>query len=86
MPEAASGISYIRKSGQTSGGRRAIKSHPALAQEAQQIWELLATPQTVQSLCKSLARRRHVHPAAAEVAELLDDLLRKELIEVSPDS
>lgn len=85
MPEAVSGISYIRKSDRTSGGTKAIESHPALKSEARQIWELLATPQTVQSLRKSLGGK-DAHPEAGDIAALLDDLLRKELIEVSPDS
>ena len=53
----------------------------------QRIWDLLGTPQTVESLCRALSsdsgdpqRFRH------GVVAVMEDLLHRNLIEVTPDS
>lgn len=54
----------------------------------QQIWELLATPQTVRSLARALASttRLDEQRCAHEVEDVLVQLFDADLIEISPDS
>ncbi|MET0986604.1 MAG: PqqD family protein [Steroidobacteraceae bacterium] len=55
---------------------------------AEQIWTLLATPQTVRSLARSLAASTKLDEqrCAQEVEDVLAQLFDADLIEVSPDS
>ena len=53
----------------------------------QRIWELLSTPQTVETLCRTLSNengdpQRFRHGVVA----VMEDLLHRNLIEVTPDS
>ncbi len=52
------------------------------------IWELLETPQTVQSLARALATHTHQQAEACEgeVMEVLAQLYDADLIEIAPDT
>jgi hypothetical protein len=54
----------------------------------QRIWELLETPQTVESLTRALANEFDARPAecVGEITASLTRLYRKDLIQVSPDA
>lgn len=50
-------------------------------EDANQIWDLLKTPQTLDSLCRSLGSE-----SEAPIRAVLETLVDEDLIEVSPDS
>jgi hypothetical protein len=55
---------------------------------ARRIWELLETPQTVETLVRVLRRELEMEPEACthDVEIVLDGLLREDLIQLSPDT
>lgn len=54
----------------------------------QRVWELLQTPQTIETICRVLANEYGLsgHSCSTEVRTLLAHLYREGLIQVSPDS
>lgn len=54
----------------------------------QRVWELLETPQTVETICRVLTREGSVDPDTCDpgVKSLLAQLYREDLIQLSPDS
>ena len=80
MHEVLTTASYVRK-------RKATGSPPQGEPAKQRIWELLSTPQTVETLCRALddddlaGKDGHGY-----VKSVLTDLYEKELIELSPDA
>jgi Coenzyme PQQ synthesis protein D (PqqD) len=70
--------------------RRALPdaSDERTASAARRIWELLETPQTVETLCRVLRRELNVDPdvCTRDVRIVLDGLLREDLIQLSPDT
>jgi Coenzyme PQQ synthesis protein D (PqqD) len=55
------------------------------APTARRIWELLETPQTIETLCRVLRRECDAEPEP-DVRIVLDGLLREDLIQLSPDT
>lgn len=54
---------------------------------ARRIWELLETPQTVESLCRVLAREYSLpRSCGQQIKSFLGDLYERDLIQVSPDT
>ncbi len=88
MAEILPSASYVRSS---KGLRDPAKEPAVLASlsrgasleddDASQIWELLKTPQTVDSLCRSLGS-----DSDEGIRSALAALFDEDLIEVSPDS
>jgi len=61
-------------------------SHSALERK-RRVWHLLETPQTIDSVCRTLANERLIDPHChATVRELFAQMLEENLIELSPDS
>ena len=58
------------------------------AAAAMRIWELLETPQTVETLCRVLHRELHVETETCnhDIQIVLSGLLREDLIQLSPDT
>lgn len=58
------------------------------AQSTAEIWELLETPHTVQSLARALAThtKQQAEVCEGEVVEVLAQLYDADLIEIAPDS
>lgn len=52
------------------------------------IWDLLRTPQTVETVCRVLTREQQISDAACrgEVTSVFAQLLEADLIEISPDA
>lgn len=52
------------------------------------IWDLLETPQTVETICRVLRSEFDLTPAASieSVKVVLEELYREDLIQVSPDT
>ena len=61
---------------------------PALPGAQERIWELLETPQTVETLTRVLANEFDARPAdcVGEITASLSRLYREDLIQVSPDA
>lgn len=84
MAEILPSASYVR----SPHGQR-DRAHPAIlssmgelsGEDATRLWELLETPQTVDSLCRSLGKQGE-EPIRSALATLYDE----DLIQVSPDS
>lgn len=54
---------------------------------ARRIWELLETPQTVETLCRVLAREYSLpRSCGPQIRSFLGDLYERDLIQVSPDT
>lgn len=85
MAEILPSASYVRNpKGQQDGARRQaiLSSIDQLeGEETTRMWELLETPQTVDSLCRSLGKDID-EPIRSALAALYDE----DLIQVSPDS
>jgi hypothetical protein len=70
-----------------------LRALPEVADErsastARRIWELLETPQTVETICRVLRSEYDVETDACrhDVRVVLHGLLREELIQLSPDT
>ncbi|HEY8538924.1 MAG TPA: hypothetical protein VIL28_08655 [Steroidobacteraceae bacterium] len=61
--------------------RALCSQHPATGY----IWDLLATPQTVETLCRRLANEQERVPVS-EIRDSLTKLMREDLIQISPDT
>lgn len=85
MAEILPGGSYVRnpKAPQDRAhGHAVLSSIEALENdEALRVWELLETPQTVDSLCRSLGKTDE-EPIRSALSALYD----KDMIQVSPDT
>jgi hypothetical protein len=53
-------------------------------EEAAQVWDLLETPQTVDTLCRSVGHGRALKSEG--ITNLLAELYDRDLIQLSPDS
>lgn len=49
------------------------------------IWDLLATPQTVETLCRRLAQDQE-RIAVSDIRDSLTKLMQEDLIQISPDT
>ena len=85
MAEILPNASYVRhsKGRQDQGHERSVRSLIAELEEeeATRIWELLETPQTVDSLCRSLGKTED-----RMIRSALAALYDKDMIQVSPDT
>lgn len=54
------------------------------ADEASQVWELLETPQTVDTICRSIGANGDL--GSERITTLLAQMYDKDLIQLSPDS
>lgn len=85
MAEILPGGSYVRnpKAPQDPARRREVLSSIATLQsdETLRVWELLETPQTVDSLCRSLGKTGE-EPIRSALSTLYDN----DMIQVSPDT
>jgi hypothetical protein len=94
MTEIEPSASYLRNVQGFEAGKdatlRAICERSTLGTPGtpQRVWDLLETPQTVQTICRVLAREHAVDPDTCDpgVKSLLAQLYREDLIQLSPDS
>lgn len=91
MAEILPSASYVRnpqagKSGaEQSAILTSIQQHTELgSDEAAQVWELLETPQTVDTLCRSIGANGEL--GNTRVTSMLAELYDQDLIQVSPDT
>jgi Coenzyme PQQ synthesis protein D (PqqD) len=91
MTQILHSASYVWNDGVPSDA--VLHSLPDLGDEcpattARRIWELLETPQTVETLCRVLRRELNVDQDACghDVRIVLTELLREDLIQLSPDT
>lgn len=91
MAEILPTASYVRRTRSTQDAeqQRAIlttlgEQADLDADEATQLWDLLETPQTVDTLCRSIGSEEP--PDSDRITQLLADLYEKDLIQLSPDS
>ena len=80
----------LRAHAEKSAALRALqeRDNEALPGAQARIWELLETPQTVETITRVLANEFDARPAdcVGEVTASLSRLYREDLIQVSPDS
>lgn len=84
MAEILPSASYVRN----PQGQR-DRAHPAIlsamgelsGEDATRMWELLETPQTVDTLCRSLGKQ-----GEEPIRSALAALYKEDLIQISPDS
>ena len=78
---------YIRTKGAPSDlSESAVQGQALAVKETRDVWRLLATAQTVESLRRRIAGDSGRAPDAAVVESILKELLDRDLIELSPDS
>jgi len=88
MTQVSTGAAYVRKhefSDQPPLGGRDMRN--AVVEE--QVWALLETPQTVESLRRAAKRNAmggDAHVDGGDIEKMLQRLLDADLIELSPDS
>jgi hypothetical protein len=89
MIDQPAGTSYVRARHDGAAAAAAVDSDSALESRlvTQRIWDLLETPQTVDSLCRALSTddgdpQRYRHGVLAVMESLYD----RNLIEITPDS
>jgi Coenzyme PQQ synthesis protein D (PqqD) len=96
MVEIHPSASYVRHSQRLASGsepegllQRLVREEAVNPPDApQRIWELLETPQTVETICRVLRNEFDLPPGACteEVKIVLSQLYREDLIELSPDT
>ena len=92
MQNTVPGAAFVRST--VAGNQRArtlfglVGQHCGLeaAETADHIYELLATPQTTQTLQRAIAPDGKPHARAEVLDSFLAELYRRDLIELSPDS
>lgn len=91
MAEILPSASYVRnpRAAKSGAEQRAIlasiQEHTELDSEvAEQVWELLDTPQTVDTLCRSIGADGDL--GSTRVTSMLAELYDQDLIQVSPDA
>lgn len=90
MAEILPTASYVRRAraAQDAERQRAIltlgEQADLDADETTQLWNLLETPQTVDTLRRSIGGE--AAPDSASITQLLADLYEKDFIQLSPDS
>lgn len=68
--------------------KKAVLSEITEGESSQRIWELLETPQTVETLTRVIANEFDTKPTdcVGEITASLSRLYREDLIQVSPDA
>lgn len=68
--------------------KQSVLSEITDGEESQRIWELLETPQTVETLARVIANEFDTQPndCVGEITASLSKLYREDLIQVSPDA
>lgn len=93
--EVPQGTAYIRnQAGRETTSRSGELANIVAADERDsttllpRIWDLLRTPQTVETVCRVLTRERQISDAECrgEVTSVFVQLLEAELIQISPDT
>jgi hypothetical protein len=91
MAEILASASYVRnpKAAQDRAEQDAILASIGERAElemdaAVQVWELLETPQTIATICRSIGAQSDA--GSAQVGSLLAELYDQDLIQVSPDT
>jgi hypothetical protein len=91
MAEILPTASYVRRARATQDAERQRAILTGLGEQADldpdetsQLWDLLETPQTVDTLCRSIGAEES--PDSERITQLLADLYEKDLIQLSPDS
>ncbi|HLS80583.1 MAG TPA: PqqD family protein [Steroidobacter sp.] len=97
MKDIQSGVSYVRAPqapadpgapGEEQMVLRSLQSDATPADALARIWELLETPQTVETICRVLTNEFDLPPASSTegVRIVLSRLYREDLIQASPDA
>ena len=84
MHEISKSASYVQNSAllrAEAGKQQTLQSICERAPSTRQVWELLQTPQTVETLS-----RRLEDEDVEDITASLTQLIREELIQISPDS
>ena len=91
MAEILPSASYVRNPkvaksrAEQSAILASIGEHAELgAEEATHVWELLETPQTIATICRSIGAKSDA--GSTQVSSLLAELYDQDLIQVSPDT
>lgn len=90
MAEILPSASYVRNPRASDGAQQSallssIQEHAELgSDETAQVWELLETPQTVDTICRSIGANGDI--GSTRVTSILSELYDKDLIQVSPDT
>ena len=86
MPEIAENAAYVRSS-RTDGLIGSKAGADVASAPAKQMWELLTTPQTVESLSRALSKEQSTSTVSRQgIVAALERLLAREMIELSPDA
>lgn len=89
MAEILPTASYVRRRSTPEDAQvlESLDSDQGAKDIPQRVWKLLETPQTVESLCRSLASQYgETERCDREVRVVLEKLYREDLIQISPDS
>jgi hypothetical protein len=91
MAEILPSASYVRNPAAARNQERQNAVLAAISEEveldseqANQVWELLETPQTVGTLCRSLGSDEDVD--SEQITSLLSTLYDEDMIQMSPDT
>lgn len=84
MTHLISTASYIRKDAR----HPTQDAEPAFTSLERELWELLRTPNTIDSLCRAITRtaRDNRDDLEADVTDVLQQWIDSDLVELSPDS
>jgi hypothetical protein len=86
MPEIAENAAYVRSS-RTDGAIGGLTGAHMASAPAEELWKLLATPQTVESLSRALSKEPSTSTVSRQgIMAALERLLAREMIELSPDA
>ncbi len=86
MPEIAENAAYVRSS-RTDGLIGSKAGADVASPPAKQMWKLLATPQTVESLSRALSKEQSTSTVSRQgIVAALERLLARDMIELSPDA
>ena len=82
------GASFVRADSpqRHAQARASLLESLSTSDVADQVWGLLATPQTLDSLCRSLAAAESTEKLQGDVRIVLQSFYELDLIEMSPDT
>jgi hypothetical protein len=93
MTQILPSASYLRAAHVHADAQSVLHSLPEhddlpTPEASRRVWDLLETPQTIETICRVLGREYDLpqHACQTEVQAFLSQLYREGLIEVSPDS